>query len=45
MKLRALWDTALCSLVGVDGRFREAHCFHHQGDDGYSIHSEASVYF
>jgi hypothetical protein len=26
MKLRALWDTAPCSLIEVDRRFRYAYC-------------------
>jgi hypothetical protein len=33
MKLRAFWDIAPCSLVGVDRRFRGAYCLHHQGDE------------
>jgi hypothetical protein len=28
-KIRAIWDVALCSLVGVDRRFRGAYCLHH----------------
>jgi hypothetical protein len=27
-----LLGLALCSFVGVDGRFRGAYCLHHQGD-------------
>jgi hypothetical protein len=27
------WNTAPCSLVGVDRRFRGAYFIHHQGDD------------
>jgi hypothetical protein len=37
MKMRALWDIALCSL-GVGRRFRGVYCLHHQGDDGGSTH-------
>jgi hypothetical protein len=29
MKMTALWDTAPCSLVEVDRRFRDAYCLHH----------------
>jgi hypothetical protein len=28
LKIRALWDIVLCSLVGVDQRFRDAFCLH-----------------
>jgi hypothetical protein len=42
MKIRAFWDVAPCSLVGVERRFRGAYCLHHQGDecpnDGGSTH-------
>jgi hypothetical protein len=31
MKMRAFWDIALCSLVGIDWCFRGAYCLHHQG--------------
>jgi hypothetical protein len=30
---RAFWNVVLCSLVGIDQRFRGAYCFHHQGDE------------
>jgi hypothetical protein len=33
IKITAFWDTALCSLVEVDRRFRSAYCLHHQDDD------------
>jgi hypothetical protein len=33
MKMRAFWDTAKCSLAGVDRRFRREYCVHHQGDE------------
>jgi hypothetical protein len=33
MKVRAFWDIALCSLVGVDRRFRGAYCLHDEGDN------------
>jgi hypothetical protein len=26
------WDTAVCSLIEVDQRFRGAYCVNHQGD-------------
>jgi hypothetical protein len=31
-KKTSLWDIALCSLVQVYRRFRDAYCLHHQGD-------------
>jgi hypothetical protein len=31
MRIRAFWNLAPCSLVGVDRRFRDAYYFHHQG--------------
>jgi hypothetical protein len=34
-KIRALWNIAPCSLVGVDRRFRRACCLHHQGEEGF----------
>jgi hypothetical protein len=37
MKMRAFWDIALYSLVGVDWHFRGVYCLHHQGDDGASM--------
>jgi hypothetical protein len=33
MRIRAFWDTAQCSLVVVDRRFRGAYYLHHQGDE------------
>jgi hypothetical protein len=33
MKFRVFWDVAPCSLVGVDPRFTNAYCLHHEGDD------------
>jgi hypothetical protein len=30
MKIRAFWDVAPCSLIGVDRRFRGLYCLHHQ---------------
>jgi hypothetical protein len=51
-KLRAFWDIAPCSLVGVDRLFRGAYCLHRQGDYGFITMmmeavrtSETSVYF
>jgi hypothetical protein len=32
LRMRAFWDIAPCSLVGVDRRFKGAYCPHHQGD-------------
>jgi hypothetical protein len=32
MEMTAFWDIASCSLVGVDRRFREGFCLHHQGN-------------
>jgi hypothetical protein len=29
-KIRTFWDVALCSLIGIDRRFRGAYCLHHQ---------------
>jgi hypothetical protein len=37
LKMRALWDIALCSL-GVDGRFRGAYDLHCHTADGGSTH-------
>jgi hypothetical protein len=34
MKNTALWETALCSLVEVDRRFRGAYCLHYRLYDG-----------
>jgi hypothetical protein len=31
MKMWAFWDILLCSLIGVDPRFRGAYCLQHQG--------------
>jgi hypothetical protein len=31
--MRAFWDIAPCSLVGVDRRFRGACCLYHEGDE------------
>jgi hypothetical protein len=33
MEMTDLWNTAPCSLVVVDRRFRGAYCLHHQGGD------------
>jgi hypothetical protein len=33
LKMRAFWDIAPCSRVGVDRRFRDAYCRHHQSDE------------
>jgi hypothetical protein len=30
-EIRAFWDIAPCSLIGVDRSFRGAYCLHHQG--------------
>jgi hypothetical protein len=32
-KTRAFCDIAPCSIVGVDRRFRDVYCLHHQGDE------------
>jgi hypothetical protein len=32
VKVTVFWDTAPCSLVEVERRFRGAYCLHHQGD-------------
>jgi hypothetical protein len=34
MKMVVFWVEAPCSMVEVYRRFRDASCFHHQGDDG-----------
>jgi hypothetical protein len=39
----AFWDTAPCSLVEVDRRFRDAYCLHHNGDETSTrLHEAAS---
>jgi hypothetical protein len=38
MKRTSLCDIAPCSLVEVGRHFRDAYCFHHQGDDEGSMH-------
>jgi hypothetical protein len=38
MKVRAFWDIAPCSFVGVDRRFSGAYRLHHQCDNGGSTH-------
>jgi hypothetical protein len=40
MKMRAFSDTVLCSLIGIDGRFRGAYCIHYQG---YKLVRTASI--
>jgi hypothetical protein len=35
MSIRAFWDAAPCSFVGVDRRFKGAYCLHHQGDESF----------
>jgi hypothetical protein len=32
-KITAFWYTVLCSLIGVNRRFREVYCLHNQGDE------------
>jgi hypothetical protein len=29
----SFWDTAPCSFVETDRRFKEAYCIHHEGDE------------
>jgi hypothetical protein len=36
--MTAFWDTASCSLVEVDRRFRGTYCLHHYPDDEGSTH-------
>jgi hypothetical protein len=43
MKMTAFRNTASCSLLEVELRFRGAYCLHHQGDDGDSTYCETSV--
>jgi hypothetical protein len=31
--MTVFWDVALCSLVEINRRFRDAYCLHHQGDE------------
>jgi hypothetical protein len=31
--MNIVWDAAPCNLVEIDGRFRDAYFFHHQGDN------------
>jgi hypothetical protein len=51
VKMTAFWDTAPCSLVEVDRRFRRAYCLEHQVDECITLITEAvrtskmSVYF
>jgi hypothetical protein len=33
LKMAVCWDTAPCSLIEIDQRFRGAYCLHHQGDE------------
>jgi hypothetical protein len=33
--MKAFWDIAPCSLLGVERRFRGAYCFHHQGVESF----------
>jgi hypothetical protein len=43
---KAFWDTAQCSIVEVDRRFRGAYCLHYQDDVMEAVcSSETSVYF
>jgi hypothetical protein len=47
MKMIVFWDTAPCSLVEIDRRFRDAYCLHHRPDDEgnkhlYEIHGAIS---
>jgi hypothetical protein len=37
MNMTAFWDTAPCSLVEVDRRFRGAYSLHYQGDEWWVI--------
>jgi hypothetical protein len=32
MKITVFWNISVCSLIQVDGRFRDAYCLHRQGD-------------
>jgi hypothetical protein len=32
--IKVFWNVVPCSIVGVDRRFTDAYCLHHQGDDG-----------
>jgi hypothetical protein len=42
-KMRTFSDTAPCSIVGVDRRFRGAYCLQQPGDDDEVRTSETSV--
>jgi hypothetical protein len=33
IKMRAFWDIVVCSLVGIDRRFRGAYCLHHHPNE------------
>jgi hypothetical protein len=35
--MRAFWDVAPCSLVGVDRRFRGAYCLHYQDGEYHPL--------
>jgi hypothetical protein len=37
MKITSFGDVVPCSVIGVDQRFKDAYCLHHQGDDGSSM--------
>jgi hypothetical protein len=43
-KIKASWDTAMCSLVEVDRRFRGTYCIHHQGDKSVYINETTRHY-
>jgi hypothetical protein len=36
--MRDFWDTAPCSLAGVDRRSTGAYCLHHRPDGGDRTH-------
>jgi hypothetical protein len=42
--MTAFWDTAPCSLVETDRRFRSAYCLLHQGDSTPHLWKAISLY-
>jgi hypothetical protein len=43
VKIRAFWDVAPCSLIGVHRRLKGAYCLHHQDDEYYIMMGTTSI--
>jgi hypothetical protein len=43
MKMTSFWDTAPCSIIDVDQRFRGVYCIHHQSNEACTF--ATSIYF